>query len=57
MGYIFSKEGFKIDFDKAKVVLEMLCFEDVEGVQRLNGFVNYLVKFLFRLADYMELIR
>ena len=31
--------------------------EDVEGVQRLNGLVNYLAKFLPRLADQMEPIR
>ena len=31
--------------------------EDVEGVQRLNRFVNYLSKFLPRLADHMESIR
>lgn len=30
---------------------------DVEGVQRLNSFVNYLAKFLPRLADSMEPIR
>lgn len=57
MGHIFSKEGLKIDPDKAKAVLEMPCPEDVEGVQRLNGFVNYLAKFLPRLADHMEPIR
>lgn len=28
--------------------------EDVEGIQRLNGFVNYLSKFLPCLADHME---
>lgn len=57
MGHIFSKEGLKIDPDKAKAVLEMPCPEDVEGVQRLNGFVNYLAKFLPRLADHMEPVR
>lgn len=57
MGHIFSKEGLKIDPDKAKAVLEMPCPQDVEGVQRLNGFVNYLAKFLPRLADHMEPIR
>ena len=31
--------------------------EDVEGVQRLNGFVNYLAKFLPKLSDVMESIR
>ena len=28
--------------------------ENVEGVQKLNGFVNYLAKFLPKLADHME---
>ena len=45
MGHIFSKEGIKIDPDKVKAVLEIPSPEDVEGVQRLNGFVNYLAKF------------
>ena len=45
MGHIFSKEGIKIDPDKVKAVLEMPSPEDVEGVWRLNGFVNYLAKF------------
>ena len=54
MGHVFSKEGLKIDLDKAKAVLDMPRPEDVEGVQRLNGFVNYLAKFLPRIADYME---
>ena len=57
MGHIFSKEGLKIDPDKVKAILEMSRPEDVEGVQRLNGFINYLAKFLPRLADQMEPIR
>ena len=31
--------------------------EDVEGVQRLNGFVNYLAKFLPQLSSVMAPIR
>lgn len=57
MGHIFSQEGLKIDPDKVKAVLEMPSPEDVEGIQRVNGFVNYLAKFLPRLADQMEPIR
>ena len=57
MGHLFPKHGLKIDPDKAKAVLEMPRPEDVEGVQRLNGLVNYLSKFLPRLADHMEPIR
>ena len=40
MGHLFTKEGLKIDPDKAKEVLEMPQQEDLEGVQRLNGFVD-----------------
>ena len=31
--------------------------QDVEGVQHLNGFVNYLAKFLPKLSDVLESIR
>lgn len=57
MGHLFTKHGLKIDADKAKAVLEMPRPKDVEGVQRLNGLVNYLSKFLPHLADHMEPIR
>ena len=52
MGHLFTKQRLKINPDKAKAVLEMLRPEDVEGVQRLNGFVNYLSKFPPRPADH-----
>ena len=57
MGHIFSSEGIKIDPDKVEAVKEMPRPADVEAVQRLNGFVNYLAKFLPKLADVMEPIR
>ena len=50
MGHLFTKEGLKLDPDKAKEVLEMPRPEDLEGVQRLNGFVNYLYT-TFIMAD------
>ena len=31
--------------------------EDFEGVQRLNGFVNYLGKLLLKLLEVMDPIR
>ena len=40
MGHLFTKQGVKIDTDKAKAVFEMPRPKDVEGVQRLNGFVK-----------------
>ena len=57
MGHVFTSEGLKVDPEKAKAVLEMPRPEDVEGVQRLNGFVNYLARFLPKLSDHMEPIR
>lgn len=57
MGHVLTNEGIKIDPDKAKAIRDMPKPADIEGVQRLNGFVNYLAKFLPRLADSMEPIR
>ena len=57
MGHLFINNGLKIDPDKARAVQEMTPPTDTEGVQRLNGFVNYLSKFLPQLADVMEPLR
>lgn len=54
MSHIFTSKGIVIDTEKARAVLEMEPPTDVEGVQRLNGFVNFLTKFPPRLADVME---
>ena len=53
MGHVLTNEGIRIDPDKAKAIREMPKPNDIEGVQRLNGFVNYLA----RLADSMEPIQ
>ena len=42
---------------KIEAIRDMPCPTDVAGVQRLNGFVNYLAKFLPGLSDVMEPIR
>ena len=47
----------KIDPVKAKAVQDMPKPEDVEGIQRINGFLNYLEKFFPGLADVMEPLR
>ena len=54
MGDVLINEGIKIDPEKAKAIMNMPRPVDIEGVQRLNGFVNYLSKFLPRLADSMD---
>ena len=57
MGHVFTNKGLKIDPQKVKSVQEMPRPSDTEAVHRLNGFVNYLAKFLPRLAETMEPIR
>lgn len=57
MGQMLTTEGIKIDPDKVKAIREMRKPANIEDVQRLNGFVNYLTKFLRRLAESMESIR
>ena len=54
MGHVLTTHGVKVDPEKAKAVQDMPKPEDVEGIQRIDGFVNYLAKFLPGLADVME---
>ena len=56
-GHILTGNGVKMDPDKVKAVQDRPRPEDVEGVQRLNCFVNYLAKFLPGVADVMEPVR
>lgn len=51
MGYVISKDGFKLDLDKVKVVKDMLKFIFKNEILSLLGFINYLVKFLLRLFE------
>ena len=57
MGHMLTNEGIKIDPNKAKAIRDMPKAADIEDVQWLNGFVDYLTKFLPRLADSVEPIR
>jgi hypothetical protein len=57
MGHILTGDGVKIDPGKVEAIVKMPAPTSVEEVQRLNGFVNYLAKFLPQLATIMEPIR
>lgn len=57
LGHVITSEGLKPDPAKVEAVLKLQQPNDVEGVQRLNGFVNYLAKFLPGLSDAMGPIR
>ena len=57
IGHVLTDKGPKPDPGKIKAMLEMPKPTDVSGVQRINGFVNYLCKFLPRLSDACEPLR
>ena len=57
MGHILTNKGVKVDPEKVKSIVKMTAPTSIEEVQGLNGFVNYLAKFLQQLATVMEPIR
>ena len=57
LGHLVTAEGLKPDAEKVRAIDDMTRPTDVEGVQRINGFVNYLAKFLQKLSDVTEPIR
>uniref|UniRef100_A0A803JSR1 ribonuclease H n=1 Tax=Xenopus tropicalis TaxID=8364 RepID=A0A803JSR1_XENTR len=57
MGHLLTAEGLRPDPDKVKAILEMPNPEDVQVVQRILGFVNYLSKFLPHLSDVCKPLR
>ncbi|GAB1608626.1 hypothetical protein Ahia01_001147000 [Argonauta hians] len=57
LGHLITSDGLKIDPEKLEAIRKMPKPEDVEGVRRFCGFVNYLAKFLPKLSDILEPIR
>ena len=57
LGHVITQEGLQPDPAKIEAIKEMSSPTDVTGVRRINGFVNYLAKFLPGLSDVMEPIR
>lgn len=57
MGHLLMSTGLKPDPAKVEAITNMPKPQDIEGIQRLNGFINYLVKFLPKLLEVMEPIR
>jgi len=57
MGLLLTSKGLKPDPATVQAVTKTSKPQDIEGVQHLNGFVNYLANFLPKLSEVMELIR
>ena len=57
LGHVITSKGLEPDPKKVADVIDMPAPSDVQGVQRLVGFVNYLSKFLPSLSDILEPIR
>lgn len=57
MGHVVTDHGLEPDPEKIEAVIDMPTPQNVEDVQRLNGFVTYLSRFMPKLADIMEPIR
>lgn len=57
MGYLVTADGLKPDPEKIEAVCNMPKPSNVKAVRRFCGFVNYLAKFLPRLAEVLEPIQ
>jgi len=54
MGHLLMSTGLKSDPAKMGAITNMPKPQDIEGVQRLDRFINYLAKFLPKLSEVME---
>ena len=57
LGHLVTNRGLLPDPEKIKAVLDLDKPTSVESIQQLNGFVNYLSKFMPHLSEIMEPIR
>ena len=57
LGHKITKNGLKIDEKKVEAITRMESPTDPAAVQRLQGMVTYLARFLPRLSEVMEPIR
>lgn len=57
LGHVLTDHGLEADSDKNEAVLDISTPQNVEDVQRLNGFITYLSKVMPKLAYVMGPIR
>ena len=57
MGHQLTAEGLKPDPSKVEAILKLQTPKTKEDIERLNGTVNYLAKFLPKLSQVMDPLR
>ena len=57
LGHTLTSEGLKADPDKIKAIVEMEAPKNVQEVQRFNGMVNYLARFVPHMSQTIEPLR
>ena len=57
LGHLLTIDGLKPDLSKLTAILNMQKPTDVHEVQRIQGLVNYLSRFLSNLTDLCEPLR
>ena len=56
-GHKITADGVQADDKKVEAILKMTATEDVSGVKRFCGVVQYMAKFLPDMANLLEPIR
>jgi transposase InsO family protein len=56
-GHVLTANGLHVDPEKVKAIQAMPIPDDTKAIFRSNGMVNYLSRFLPKLADMMQPIR
>ena len=50
LGYMLSKRGIKLNPDKCQAILEMQILNVIKDIQKLNGWLAALTRFLAKSA-------
>ena len=54
LGYMVSERGIEVDLDKIKAILDMLAPKVEREVRGFLGRLQYISRFIARLADIFE---
>ncbi|XP_045782686.1 uncharacterized protein K02A2.6-like [Maniola jurtina] len=57
LGYVFTKEGAKVDQEKVKAIVNMPTPTNVKELQRVLGMINYLGPFIQNMSEKTQVLR